>query len=125
MTTVVSSEHTRRRYQWTVPAPYPRGAVIGDVQDAIGMAASTYEAVTGGRTTSDDWLRVDVGDEEVVFWFEVDEEPGKALPPDARRGLRSLVSILEEGLHRTGNIDGPALIEALKSILRGESGGAA
>lgn len=125
MTTVTSGEYTRRRYQWTVPVPFGRGAVIGDVQDAIGMAASTYESVTGGRTSSDDWLRIAVGDEEVAFWFEVDEQADNALPRDARRRLRSLISILEEGQQRSGNMDGPAIIDELKGILRLAAGGAA
>lgn len=122
MTTVISSEFTRRRYQWTVPVPYNLGAVIGDVRDAIAMATTTFQAVTGRPTTYDDWLRVSVTDEEVLFWFEVDEEPGRVLPPSARRSLGSLISILEEAEQRTGSPpDAPAVIGELKAILRGES----
>lgn len=115
MTTVTSGEYTRRRYQWTVPVPFSRGAVVGDVRDAIGMAEATYEAVTGGRTSSDDWLRVEVGDEEVTFWFEVEEKPGPTLPPAARRSLQVVIAYLEDA----GYVDVPALAKDLQEILRG------
>lgn len=122
--TTVSSEHTRRRYEWIVPVPYVRGAVVGDVQNAMAMAANVYKTVTGGSTSYDDWLRVSVTDESVVFWFEVDEQPG--VERSMRRGLQSLISVLEEGQQRTWQDPaGPALIEQLKAILRGDSGGAA
>lgn len=124
MTTVQSGESIRRRYEWIVPAKWPQGAVVGDIQDALAMAAAEFERVHSYKPTSDDWLRMEVGDEQVTFWFEVDEQPG--VERSMRRGLQSLISVLEEGQQRTGQDPaGPALIEQLKAILRGDSGGAA
>lgn len=119
MTTVTSGEFTRRRHQWTVPAPWPRGAVIGDVQDAIGMAATAFEQIHAYTPRSDDWLRMDVGDEEVIFWFEVDETPGTVLPPEVRRSLQVVLASVQAVADRGENVDIPWLIGDLQKIVRG------
>ncbi|MEV0031399.1 hypothetical protein [Nocardia sp. NPDC050793] len=72
MTAVVSRVVTSTVYEWVVPVPYGTGAVVGEVRDAVAMAASRYEELTGDSkaTSYDDWLLIRVTDEEIVFWFE-------------------------------------------------------
>jgi hypothetical protein len=36
-------------------------------------ARAIYQEVVGGKTDTDDWLRVTWADDELIFWFEVDE----------------------------------------------------
>lgn len=69
MTAVSHGTTQITRHMWTVPAPWPQGAVVRDVHDALAM--STTQAKTRGIDTSyDDWLRVLPRDDEIVFYFE-------------------------------------------------------
>ncbi|WP_280320120.1 hypothetical protein [Nocardia wallacei] len=123
MTTVQSGESIRRRYEWIVPVPYERGAVVGEVQDAMAMAATVYKTVTGGSTSYDDWLRVSVTDESVVFWFEVDEEPGKAIPREVRAVLQNALLAVTELLKHANAEDTWGVRVELERVLRGDFGG--
>ncbi|MGW4325418.1 hypothetical protein ACWEKR_05950 [Nocardia sp. NPDC004573] len=72
MTAVTSRVLTSTVYEWVVPTQSFGYGVIGEVRDAIAMAAHKYVELTGDpkSTDYDDWLRVTPRDEDVVFWFE-------------------------------------------------------
>lgn len=66
MTRVERRETTRIRHEYIVPAP----GVIGDVQDAIAMAAAESKEKYGVHPSSDDWLAVTSDDEHIIFYWE-------------------------------------------------------
>lgn len=72
MTAVTSRVLTSTVYEWIVPTGTFGHAVVGEVHDALAMAASKYVELTGDpkSTSYDDWLRVTPRDEDIVFWFE-------------------------------------------------------
>lgn len=74
MTAVTSRVLTSNIYEWTVPTERFGYAVVGEIRDAIAMAASAYTTLTGNGADHDDWLKVTPRDEEIVFWFEHREE---------------------------------------------------
>jgi hypothetical protein len=76
MSTVDRREILRRRIEFVIKG---RGwgsnsAVVGDVEQAVMDARALYKEVVGGKTDTDDWLGVTWADDELVFWFEVDEQ---------------------------------------------------
>ena len=73
MTDVVASKVQVTRYQWTVPASSLTGGVVGDVHFAI-EAAENVAREHGVNTEYDDWLRIKAADDEVVFYFEVENQ---------------------------------------------------
>lgn len=72
MSDVTSQVLTSTIYEWIVPTERFHYAVVGEVHDALAMAATKYVELTGDpRSTSyDDWLKVSPRDEDIVFWFE-------------------------------------------------------
>lgn len=78
MTNVTSRVLTSTIYEWIVPAEHFGYAVVGEVHDALAMAAHKYKELNGRDTfpTSDDWLKVSPRDYDIVFWFE-HREPQK------------------------------------------------
>lgn len=71
MNAVTSRVLTSTVYEWTVPTEPFGYAHIGDVRDAIAMAATKYQELTGNAksTNYDDWLKVTPRDGDLVFWF--------------------------------------------------------
>jgi cell division septal protein FtsQ len=69
---VTSRVLTSKIYEWTVPTGLVGYGVIGEVRDALAMAATKYVELTGdpNSTNYDDWLKVNARDKDIVFWFE-------------------------------------------------------
>lgn len=72
MTQVVARILTSTIYEWIVPTEQFGYGVIGEVRDAMAMAANQYIALKGERAdiSCDDWLKISVRDYDIVFWFE-------------------------------------------------------
>ncbi|MEV6555920.1 hypothetical protein AB0M22_09400 [Nocardia sp. NPDC051756] len=72
MTNVTSRVLTSTVYEWIVPTEQFNYAVVGEIRDAIAMAASRHVELTGDpkKPDYDDWLKVTVRDYDIVFWFE-------------------------------------------------------
>lgn len=76
MATWSRRERVTRTVEWTVPAAEPWGACWSEVVQAINQA--TRELREAGRLgeseePSDSLIRVKVGDEEVIVFFEIKE----------------------------------------------------
>lgn len=79
MTVVEARVYVRRRYEWVIPAS-TEIVFVGDLRDAISMAAAKYQEATGDFPqipNTEDWLRVDWTKNALTFWFEMNEEVGK------------------------------------------------
>lgn len=69
MTTVQVSTRTVREHRFTVPVDYAVGATISEIYAACAMAEKKANNL-GLSTTKDDWARVTVTDNAVVFIVE-------------------------------------------------------
>jgi hypothetical protein len=103
VTTYRRVETVVRRVEFAVAA----GSNVADANKVQEMAWHNYCQRTGtdpDGSRHDDWCRVDVGDDEVVFAFEVEHKPDAA-EQAVVRAREALTALCERWAGKSGRLD--------------------
>lgn len=110
MATWFRREVTTRRVEWVVPARAPFGADWAQVLQAFNQAERELRAagwIPEGQEPSDDLIRFDAGDEEIVIYYEA-AKSFAALEQRAVKAVERVEGVLQMFQHRgAGGVNEP------------------